>query len=319
MVADAAWPTFDPALLVDDQVTLAVQVNGKLRDTLTAPRGLDRAAAEALALASDKVQRQLGGASAAQGDCRSRPAGEYRRMMRARSPSLAGAAALGGCGLQPLYARRRRAARSRRRCARSQVAPIQGQVGWLVRNKLVDRLGDGGSGDAALSARRRARRQYHRLRHPRRPRGDARAADAARALPAGRPRQRRRWCSTPPPDPTPESTSSAPNMRPSPPSRPRLERLVGRRRRPDRRAARRCYASRTAPAQVKAAKGSIGRAVDQPDPTVRFYLFHGPDEAQSRALGDAAARRRSAPSKFVVAAGSGQGGSRRCSPTKPAR
>ncbi|MEO8455130.1 MAG: class I tRNA ligase family protein, partial [Sphingomicrobium sp.] len=63
MVADAGWPTFDAALLVDDRVTLAVQVNGKLRDTLTAPRGLDRAAAEALALASDKVQRQLGGAS----------------------------------------------------------------------------------------------------------------------------------------------------------------------------------------------------------------------------------------------------------------
>jgi leucyl-tRNA synthetase len=63
LVADAAWPSFDPALLVEDQVTLAVQVNGKLRDTLHAPRGLDRAAAEALALASDKVQRQLAGAS----------------------------------------------------------------------------------------------------------------------------------------------------------------------------------------------------------------------------------------------------------------
>ena len=63
MIVDAPWPTFDPALLVDDQVTLAVQVNGKLRDTLSAPRGLDRAAAEALALASDKVQRQLAGAS----------------------------------------------------------------------------------------------------------------------------------------------------------------------------------------------------------------------------------------------------------------
>jgi leucyl-tRNA synthetase len=63
MVADAPWPSFDPALLVDDQVTLAVQVNGKLRDTLSAPRGLDRASAEALALASDKVQRQLNGAA----------------------------------------------------------------------------------------------------------------------------------------------------------------------------------------------------------------------------------------------------------------
>jgi leucyl-tRNA synthetase len=63
MIAVAAWPAFDPALLVDDEVTLAVQVNGKLRDTLSAPRGLDRAAAEALALASDKVQRQLAGAA----------------------------------------------------------------------------------------------------------------------------------------------------------------------------------------------------------------------------------------------------------------
>jgi leucyl-tRNA synthetase len=63
MVADAAWPSFDPALLVDEQVTLAVQINGKLRDTLCAPRGLDRAAAEALALASEKVKRQLNGAA----------------------------------------------------------------------------------------------------------------------------------------------------------------------------------------------------------------------------------------------------------------
>ena len=63
LAANAEWPSFDPALLVEDQVTLAVQVNGKLRDTLNAPRGLDRAAAEALALASDKVQRQLDGAT----------------------------------------------------------------------------------------------------------------------------------------------------------------------------------------------------------------------------------------------------------------
>ena len=63
MIADAAWPNFDPALLIDDQITLAVQVNGKLRDTLTAPRGLDQAAAEALALSSEKVKHQLGGAA----------------------------------------------------------------------------------------------------------------------------------------------------------------------------------------------------------------------------------------------------------------
>jgi leucyl-tRNA synthetase len=62
LIADAAWPSYNPAMLVDDQVTLAVQVNGKLRDTLSAPRGLDRGAAEALALSSDKVIKQLAGA-----------------------------------------------------------------------------------------------------------------------------------------------------------------------------------------------------------------------------------------------------------------
>ena len=35
---------------------------------------------------------------------------------------------------------------------------------------------------------------------------------------------------------------------------------------------------------MKASKASIGRAVDQPSADIRFYLFHGPDEAQSRAL-----------------------------------
>jgi leucyl-tRNA synthetase len=62
LVTQAEWPSFDPALLIDDQVTIAVQVNGKLRDTLHARRGLGREEAEALALASDKVQRQLAGA-----------------------------------------------------------------------------------------------------------------------------------------------------------------------------------------------------------------------------------------------------------------
>ncbi len=63
MIADAAWPAHDPALLIDDQVTLAIQVNGKLRDTVTVARGLSRDQAEALALASAKVQAQLAGAA----------------------------------------------------------------------------------------------------------------------------------------------------------------------------------------------------------------------------------------------------------------
>ncbi|PTQ13388.1 leucine--tRNA ligase [Sphingomonas oleivorans] len=61
LIADAAWPEVDPALLVDDEVTIAVQMNGKLRDTLTAPKGMDKAALEALALGSDRIVRLLEG------------------------------------------------------------------------------------------------------------------------------------------------------------------------------------------------------------------------------------------------------------------
>ena len=61
LIADAAWPEADPALLVEAEVTIAVQVNGKLRDTLTVARGTDRADLEAAALASDKVVRLLDG------------------------------------------------------------------------------------------------------------------------------------------------------------------------------------------------------------------------------------------------------------------
>ena len=37
---------------------------------------------------------------------------------------------------------------------------------------------------------------------------------------------------------------------------------------------------------MKTAKGSLGRALDRPDPAIRFYLFYGPDESQSRAYGE---------------------------------
>ena len=61
LIADAAWPEADPALLVEDEVTIAVQVNGKLSDTLTVPKGAPREALEEMALASEKVVRILEG------------------------------------------------------------------------------------------------------------------------------------------------------------------------------------------------------------------------------------------------------------------
>ena len=63
LVCDASWPVANPALLVDDEVTIAVQVNGKLKGDFTAAKGSDKAALESAALALPNVQRTLDGAA----------------------------------------------------------------------------------------------------------------------------------------------------------------------------------------------------------------------------------------------------------------
>ncbi len=60
-IAETAWPVADPALVVDETVTVAVQVNGKLRATIELPRDADKAAAEQAALEQDGVLRALDG------------------------------------------------------------------------------------------------------------------------------------------------------------------------------------------------------------------------------------------------------------------
>jgi leucyl-tRNA synthetase len=61
MIVDAAWPVADPALLVDDTVTIAIQINGKLRDSFEAAKGAGKAAIEAEALGREKIVRALEG------------------------------------------------------------------------------------------------------------------------------------------------------------------------------------------------------------------------------------------------------------------
>jgi len=61
MLVDMAWPEADPALLVDETVTVAVQVNGKKRDEMELSRGADEATAEQAALALDGVRRHIAG------------------------------------------------------------------------------------------------------------------------------------------------------------------------------------------------------------------------------------------------------------------
>ena len=58
-----AWPVADPALLVDDTVTMVVQVNGKVRDRLEVIPDISEADAVSLALASAPVVAALDGGS----------------------------------------------------------------------------------------------------------------------------------------------------------------------------------------------------------------------------------------------------------------
>ena len=61
LVADAPWPKADPAWLVADTVTLAVQVNGKRRGELALPAGSEEASVRDAALALDNVRRAMNG------------------------------------------------------------------------------------------------------------------------------------------------------------------------------------------------------------------------------------------------------------------
>ena len=55
------WPEYDEAFLIEDEIEMPVQINGKLRDRLQVKKDAASAEIEALALASAKVQEHLGG------------------------------------------------------------------------------------------------------------------------------------------------------------------------------------------------------------------------------------------------------------------
>ncbi|MET0255040.1 MAG: class I tRNA ligase family protein [Luteibacter sp.] len=61
LVEDAGWPVVDPAALVRDSLTYAVQVNGKLRATIEVPASASKDEAEAMARAEPAVARLLEG------------------------------------------------------------------------------------------------------------------------------------------------------------------------------------------------------------------------------------------------------------------
>jgi leucyl-tRNA synthetase len=60
-ILDAPWPEVDSAALEQAEIELMVQVNGKLRGSITVARDADKAAIESAALANEQVQKHVTG------------------------------------------------------------------------------------------------------------------------------------------------------------------------------------------------------------------------------------------------------------------
>jgi leucyl-tRNA synthetase len=61
LVQQSSWPTWEESLLVEDVMTIAVQVNGKLRGEIRVGKALDADAIKTLALAHENVQKFVTG------------------------------------------------------------------------------------------------------------------------------------------------------------------------------------------------------------------------------------------------------------------
>jgi leucyl-tRNA synthetase len=60
-VHDERWPEFDPALAAEEEVTMVIQINGKVRDTLDVPASIDEADMLQRAMQSERVRSYLSG------------------------------------------------------------------------------------------------------------------------------------------------------------------------------------------------------------------------------------------------------------------
>ncbi len=64
LIADAPWPAIDPALLVESEVTIVLQVKGKIRDRVVIPKDMPDLEVEAMALANTNIQIAMSGVTA---------------------------------------------------------------------------------------------------------------------------------------------------------------------------------------------------------------------------------------------------------------
>ncbi len=63
LVATAPWPIADETMLIDDTITLPIQINGKRRAEISVAKDLDKAEVEKIALSTEAVQKALDGAA----------------------------------------------------------------------------------------------------------------------------------------------------------------------------------------------------------------------------------------------------------------
>ena len=60
-LADAAWPAFDTTVASEEEITIVIQINGKVRSRISVPADEDGERIRALALADEKIMRQIAG------------------------------------------------------------------------------------------------------------------------------------------------------------------------------------------------------------------------------------------------------------------
>ena len=83
-IFDSGWPSYDEALVVEDLVTMAVQVNGKTRGTITVSKTASQDEAVAAAMAEANVAKFVSGPVEA-GDLRAAADVEFGRLSRVGS------------------------------------------------------------------------------------------------------------------------------------------------------------------------------------------------------------------------------------------
>ena len=144
MLADVAWPAFDPALVIDDVLTIAVQVNGKTRGTIELPRDAEKDAPRrrrwnCRVWCGRLPERHRSGWSScltgsstllAEEPVGAEPTRRRRRTSRPFLPCL-------GCGFAALW---RAGAERRSRSSFIEIGPIADRTGQLLRIALEERL-----------------------------------------------------------------------------------------------------------------------------------------------------------------------------------